>query len=158
MDSLLNCASCMDLLTFATTISAFIFSMHWLKHDCCVWAYFYAALGQFQLKCQSCFAVCLELSWECCLHSMMNFGVIYQLSKPGFDFFDAVTEVALMSILWNFFLNWGEENLAFSLRSPLELLIWILFCCIVRLGEESSWCTTDTFPSALMSCLCRLRD
>lgn len=28
----------------------FIFSMHWLKHDCCVLAYFYAAVGQLQLK------------------------------------------------------------------------------------------------------------
>lgn len=86
MDSLLNCLSWMDLLTFATTISAFIFSMHWLSYDCCVWAYFYAALGQFWTKCRFHFAVCLEIFWECWLHSMTHFGTIYQFSKLGFYF------------------------------------------------------------------------
>ena len=46
---MLSCTNFMDLLPFAVYHKWFIFSMHGLQLDCCMLAYFYAAVGQLQL-------------------------------------------------------------------------------------------------------------
>lgn len=50
---------------------------------------------------------------------MMNFRISFP--KLGLTFLTALTEVVFILVFWKFVLNSGEENFAFSHRSPLEL-------------------------------------